>query len=392
MKAVYILSAVRTAIGRFGGSLRDVPPAELLTPVMRAAIERSGLPAERLETAILGNVLHTAPGDPYLARRCSIEAGLPHAATALAINRLCGSSLEAIIDLGMRIRLGEVRAGIAAGVESMSRAPHILPSLRFGRKLGDAGLLDMLPGPLTDPFGHGHMGETAEYLAEHFGIDRETMDAFALDSQRKALAAIEAGHFEGQIVPIEVGPPGRRQAFARDEHPRADVTPERLAALPPAFREGGRVTAGNSSGINDAASALVLADEDAVAGLRPMARVLAWGHAGTDPRLMGIGPVGASRQALQRAGLEAGELDVVESNEAFAAQACAVSRELGLDAAIVNPNGGAIALGHPIGATGAILVTKLVHELARRGGRYGLATLCIGGGQGAALVVENLLR
>ncbi|RMG34983.1 MAG: acetyl-CoA C-acyltransferase [Gammaproteobacteria bacterium] len=390
--AIYLLSARRSAIGRFGGSLKDLPPADLLTPVMQAAISDSGLPPDRLERSVIGNVLHTAPADPYLARYCALKAGLSHSSTALAVNRLCGSGLEAVIHLAMGIRLGEVAAGIAGGVESMSRAPHIAPDLRFGHRLGDSRLLDMLPGPLTDPFGHGHMGETTEHLARECGIDREAMDALALSSQRRAQAAIEAGHFDGQIVPIEIPGPDGPRLFQRDEHPRPDMTREKLAALRPAFVPDGAVTAGNSSGINDGAAALVLCDAETARQCRPMAQILAWGHAGVEPRMMGLGPVPASRQALARAGITASQLHVVESNEAFAAQACAVTKALGLDPAIVNPNGGAIALGHPIGATGAILLVKLVHELIRRDGRYGLATLCIGGGQGVALVVENLQR
>lgn len=389
---VYIVAAARTAIGRFGGSLRDVAPLQLLTPVLRHLITHSRVDPEQIQSHVLGNVMHTSARDPYLARQCALDAGLAPSSTALAINRLCGSSLQAIIDLTMAIRLGDVGLGLASGVESMSRAPYLSQTQRWGSRLGDSALEDMLLGPLTDPFGYGHMGETAENVAECFAVERAAMDELALQSQQRAAAAIDAGYFKSQIVPLAVQQKGKSVMFDTDEHVRRDISLEQLQNLKPAFRDLGKVTAGNSSGINDAAAALMLCDEASLKRfhLEPIAKILAYGHAGVEPRIMGIGPVAASRQALERAGLEIAQLEVIESNEAFAAQACAVANQLQLDSDLVNPNGGAIALGHPIGATGAIITTKLIHELRRRQARYGLATMCIGGGQGVALVLEAL--
>lgn len=389
---VYIVAAGRSAIGSFGGSLSETPAQQMLTPVLQAVIQSSGVAAQQVQSLVLGHVMHSSARDPYLARQCALEAGLQSSSTAVSINRLCGSSLQAIIEQVMAIRLGDIQIGLAAGVESMSRAPYLDTARRWGSKMGDGQLEDMLLGPLTDPFGHGHMGETAENVAETFAIERTAMDQLALASHQRAAAAIKAGYFETQIVPLTVQKGRKSLEFKQDEHVRADVSLEKLASLKPAFRDLGKVTAGNASGINDAAAALLLCDAATVESLalKPLARVLAYGHSGVEPRIMGIGPVAASQQALQRAGIAVADLDVIESNEAFAAQACAVSNQLQLDDDLVNPNGGAIALGHPIGATGAIITTKLVHELQRRQARYGLATLCIGGGQGVALVVESL--
>ena len=389
---IYIVSAQRSAIGTFGGTLKNTSAAEILTPIMQDAIAKSGVSADVIDTTVLGNVIHTTAIDPYLARKCSVDAGISHNATAYAINRLCGSSLQAIINVVMAIRLGDSEIGLAAGVEHMSGAPHILPDLRFGNKMGNSTTTDMLLAPLTDPFGHGHMGITAENVAKKFNISRDEMDEFAAESHRRAAMATDTGYFTAQITPLTLKVRRKDVVFATDEHFRRDIDANQFADLRPAFDAQGIVTAGNSSGINDGAAALVLACEDAMktAGAQPLARIVAYGHSGVDPAIMGIGPVAASQQALARAGLSIDDLDVVESNEAFAAQACAVNHELGLDPAKVNPNGGAIALGHPIGATGAIIATKLVHELQRINGRYGLATMCIGGGQGVALIIERV--
>ena len=357
---------------------------------MQDAIAHSGIAADQITSAVLGNVIHTASRDPYLARLCAIEAGLPHHSTAYAVNRLCGSGLHAIIQTVIAGKMGDIEAGIASGVEIMSQAPHIAPDMRFGKKMGDSRFIDMLLAPLTDPFGHGHMGITAETVAKRFKISRERQDAFAVESHKRAKHATEKGYFNDQIVPLEVKAGRKMVSFTKDEHIREDASLEGMASLRAVFQKDGTVTAGNASGINDGAASLVIANETIAKTTTPLARIVSYGHSGVDPAIMGMGPVAASEQALSRAGLKASDLHVIESNEAFAAQACAVSQELGLDPDIVNPNGGAIALGHPVGATGAIITTKLVHELRRIKGRYGLATMCIGGGQGVALLIEAL--
>ena len=390
MSDIFILSAKRSAIGTFGGSLAQTPAREVLTPVMREAIAASGIDGEAITSSILGNVVHTASEDPYLSRLCAVEAGLPHHSTAYAVNRLCGSGLQAIIATIMALKLGDISAGLASGVEMMSRAPHIAPDMRFGKKMGGTSFVDMLLAPLTDPFGHGHMGITAENVAKQFDISREQQDEAAVISHQRAAHAVAAGYFTDQIVPIEAVSGRKTVTFDQDEHIRADVSLSDMAKLRAVFQKDGTVTAGNASGINDGAAALVLANEEMAKDVKPIARIVSYGHAGLDPAIMGMGPVGATRQALERAGLRADDLDVIESNEAFAAQACAVTKRLGLNPEKVNPNGGAIALGHPVGATGAIITTKLIHELKRTNGRYGLATMCIGGGQGVALIIEAL--
>ena len=390
MSDIFILSAKRSAIGTFGGSLAHTPAHGVLTPVMREAIAASGLDGKAITSSILGNVVHTASEDPYLARLCAVEAGLPHHSTAYAVNRLCGSGLQAIIATIMALKLGDISAGLASGVEMMSRAPHIAPDMRFGKKMGDTSFVDMLLAPLTDPFGHGHMGITAENVAKQFDISREQQDEAAVISHQRAAHAVAAGYFTDQIVPIEAVAGRKTVTFAQDEHIRANVSLVDMAKLRAVFQKDGTVTAGNASGINDGAAALVLANEEMAKDVTPIARIVSYGHAGLDPAIMGMGPVGATQQALERAGLRADDLDVIESNEAFAAQACAVTKRLGLNPEKVNPNGGAIALGHPVGATGAIITTKLIHELKRTNGRYGLATMCIGGGQGVALIIEAL--
>ena len=390
MTDMFILSAKRSAIGTFGGTLAQTPAQHLLTSVMKETIAQSGIDAEKITSSVLGNVIHTASEDPYLSRLCSVSAGLPQHSTAYAVNRLCGSGLHAIIQTVIAGKMGDISAGLASGVEVMSRAPHIAPAMRFGQKMGDATFVDMLLGPLTDPFGHGHMGITAENVAKAYDISREAQDAFAVQSHNRAANAIDKGYFTDQIVPIEAVAGRKTVIFDQDEHLRRDASLEAMAQLRAVFQKDGSVTAGNASGINDGAASLVIANEAVAKTASPLARIVSYGHGGLDPAIMGMGPVSASRQALERAGLSVHDLDVIESNEAFAAQACAVAKELEFDPDKVNPNGGAIALGHPVGATGAIIATKLIYELKRTNGRYGLATMCIGGGQGVALIIEAL--
>lgn len=391
---VVLVSAVRTPVGDFGGSLAGFTPTELGVATATAAIARAGLQPDDIDQAFYGNVIHTEPRDMYVSRTIALGAGVADHAPALTVNRLCGSGLQAIVSGIQTLMLGDATTVLAGGTESMSRAGYLLPAARWGQKMGDTSAIDMMTAVLTDPFGHGHMGITAENVAEKYGITREAQDAFAVESHRRAARAIEAGYFDDQIVPMTIRSRKGERVFRNDEHVRSNASLEDMARLRAAFRKGGTVTAGNASGINDGASSLVLTTAEAAArrGQRPMARVLAYGHAGVDPRIMGIGPVPAMRNALSKAGLTVADLDVIESNEAFAAQSCAVAAELGFDPAKVNPNGGAVAMGHPIGASGAIITTKLLHELQRTGGRYGAATMCIGGGQGIALIVENLAR
>lgn len=392
MTDVYLLSAARTAIGTFGGALKDQRPGELGAHVAKAAIERAGITADVVETFVMGHVIHTEPRDAYAARIASIGAGIPLETPAHGVNRLCGSGLQAIIEAAQSIILGDVGIAIGAGAEIMSRAPYFVPAARWGQKMGDAVVQDGLTGALTDPFHAIHMGVTAENVAARHGITREAQDALALESQRRAVSAIDEGRFRDQIVPVEMVVRRKPVSFDTDEFVRRDATAEGLAALGPVFRKNGSVTAGNASGINDGAAAVVLASGAAVEqhGLKPLARLVSYGHAGVEPAYMGIGPVPATRNALHKAGLEIADLDVIESNEAFAAQACAVNEALGFDPSKVNPNGSGISLGHPVGATGAIITTKLIHELVRTGGRFGLATMCIGGGQGIATIWERV--
>lgn len=389
---IVILSAVRTAIGTFGGSLSGIAPCDLGVSVAKEAIARSGVDAAQIGQTVMGNVIHTEPRDMYLSRVTAIGAGVPETSPSLTLNRLCGSGLQAVVTAFEQISLGHCEAALAGGAECMSRAGHLLSSARFGQKMGDVSATDMMIGALTDPFGNGHMGITAENVAERDGITREQQDATAAESHRRAAHAQAEGYFDSQILPVEVRKGRKTDTFARDEMVRSDASAEGLATLRAAFRKDGSVTAGNASGINDGAAALVLARADLAGDAKPLARIVATGLGGVAPEVMGLGPVPATQQALSRAGLTVSDLDVIESNEAFAAQACAVSKQLGLDPAKVNPNGGAIALGHPIGASGAIILTKLLYELERTGGRYGLATMCIGGGQGIAVIVENLRR
>lgn len=391
MSKVVIASAVRTAIGDYQGSLGGLSPCELGTLVAKEAISRAGIGAEDIQQTVFGNVIHSAPEDMYISRVAAMNAGVPETAPALTLNRLCGSGLQAVVTAAEQIILGNADVTLAGGAESMSRSGHLL-SVRAGARLGDVRAIDMMVGALTDPFGKIHMGLTAENVAARHDIDRAAQDAFALESHRRAGVAISAGRFKSQILPVTVKKGRNDVLFDTDEHVRAEVTIEDLAKLRPAFSKDGSVTAGNASGLNDGAAALVLMSEAKAASIggRPLARIVSYGLGGVAPDVMGLGPIPATRQALERAKLSVGDLDVIESNEAFAAQACAVSAELGFDPARVNPNGGAVALGHPIGASGAIILTKLVYELQRVGGRYGLATMCIGGGQGIALIVEAM--
>jgi acetyl-CoA C-acetyltransferase len=393
MREVFIVAGMRTAIGTFGGSLKDIPPTALGALVVRAALAKAGVAPDAVGHTVFGQVIQTEPKDAYMARVVAVDAGVPVEAPAMTVNRLCGSGLQAILSAAQAIMLGDCDVAIGGGAESMSRSPYFLPAARFGQKMGDAALVDALNGALTDPFDKVLMGVTGENVAARYGVSRADQDALALESQRRASVAISEGRFASQIVPVEVKARQGVTPFIRDEHVRADATAEQLASLRPIFRrDGGTVTAGNASGINDGAAAVVLASGEAVRkhGLTPRARLVAYGHAGVEPAYMGIGPVPATRQALSRAGLAVADLDVIESNEAFAAQACAVARELGFDPAKVNPNGSGISLGHPVGATGAINTVKLVHELERTGGRFGLVTMCIGGGQGIAAVLERV--
>lgn len=388
---IVILSGARTAIGTFGGSLSALPPIDLASAVTRAALERAQVAPDRIGQVVFGHVINTEPRDMYLSRVAMLDAGIPHTTPAMNVNRLCGSGAQAIVSATQALLLGDADFAVAGGAESMSRSPYILPSARFGAKMGDQAMLDMMTGALTCPMGTGHMGVTAENVAAEHDISREQQDEFAMESQRRAAAAIAAGHFRDQIVPIEVKTRKGTVAFDTDEHPK-ETSLDKLAGLKAVFQKGGSVTAGNASGINDGAAALVLARSEAAeaAGLTPRARILGYAVAGVRPEVMGIGPIPAVEGLMKRTGLTVAQFDVIESNEAFAAQALAVNKGLGLDPARVNPNGGAIALGHPVGATGAILTVKALHELERTGGRIGLITMCIGGGQGIAIAIERI--
>ncbi|MDG3041526.1 acetyl-CoA C-acyltransferase family protein [Roseicyclus marinus] len=391
MDEIVILSGARTAIGTFGGSLAAVPPTKLGAIVAKAALDRAGVEGGQIGHVVYGHVINTAPKDMYLSRVAAMEAGIPDTVPAMNVNRLCGSGAQAIVSIIQSLAMGDAQFGLAGGAESMSNGPHILPAARFGQKMGDVRALDMMIGALHCPFGTGHMGVTAENVAAEHGISRADQDAFAFESQTRAARAIAEGRFAEQIVPVEVQVKREMVAFATDEHPKA-TSAEALAGLRPAFQKDGSVTAGNASGINDGAAALVLARAEAAeaAGLTPRARIIGYAHAGVRPEVMGIGPVPAVENLLARTGLKISDFDVIESNEAFAAQALAVNKRLGLDAAKVNPNGGAIALGHPVGATGAIITVKALYELERIQGRRALITMCIGGGQGIALAIERV--
>ncbi len=391
MTDIVILDGARTAIGTFGGALAGTPPSQLGAIAAKEAMARSGVEGGQIGHVVFGHVINTEPRDMYISRVAAMDAGIPDTTPAMNVNRLCGSGAQAIVSVVQSLMLGDADFGLAGGAENMSRSPYIVPAQRWGQKMGDIKTLDMMLGALNCPFGTGHMGVTAENVAAEHGVTRAAQDAFALESQTRAARAISEGRFKDQIVPVEVKVKRDMVAFDTDEHPKA-TTAEALAGLRAVFQKDGTVTAGNASGINDGAAALVLAREDAAekAGLKPRARVLGYAHAGVRPEVMGIGPVPAVQKLLERTGLKAEDFDVIESNEAFAAQALAVNMGLGLDPAVVNPNGGAIALGHPVGATGALITIKALYELERIGGKKALITMCIGGGQGIALAIEAL--
>jgi acetyl-CoA C-acetyltransferase len=386
---VVLVSGVRTAIGDFGGALKEVPPTEMAAMCVREAVNRSTLAPQEIGHCVFGNVIHTEPKDMYLSRVAAVHGGLPTETPTLTLNRLCGSAMQAIISAAQMIALGDIDAAVAGGAESMSRSTYMVPAVRWGQRIGDAHMVDAMTGALTDPFGHGHMGVTAETVAKKWGIGREEQDRFAIESHRRAAAAIDNGRFKDQILPLEIKSRKGPVSFDTDEHVRRDVTIDSLAKLRPVFVENGTVTAANSSGINDAAAAIVLMEARAAEkrGLKPLARLVAYAHSGVEPGEMGIGPITAVRKILAKTGLSSADLDVIESNEAFAAQALAVAKVLDFPAERTNPNGGAIALGHPIGATGAIITLKAAYEMNRIKGRRALATMCIGGGQGIALLL-----
>jgi acetyl-CoA C-acetyltransferase len=392
MRDVVVVSAVRTAIGTFGGSLKDVPPIELGTTVVREALSRAQVNGADVGHVVFGHVVNTEPKDMYLSRVAAIQAGCGQETPAFNVNRLCGSGLQAIVSAAQSIQLGDCDVAIGGGAENMSRAPFASLNMRWGSRMGDTKMVDMMVGALHDPFQDIHMGVTAENIAKKWGITRDDQDALALESHLRAERATAQGRFKDQIVPVMLKTRKGEVAYATDEHFRTGATAEDFSKLKPVFiKENGTVTAGNASGINDAAAAVVLMDAQVAQqrGLKPMARLVAYAHAGVDPAYMGIGPVPATQKALAKAGLKVADLDVIEANEAFAAQACAVTRDLGLDPAKVNPNGSGISLGHPIGATGALITVKALHELHRIQGRYALVTMCIGGGQGIAAIFER---
>jgi acetyl-CoA C-acetyltransferase len=393
MREVVVVSGVRTAIGTFGGSLKDIPPTQLGAAVVAEAMKRASVQGGEVGHVVFGHVINTEPKDMYLGRVAAVDGGVAKEAPCLTLNRLCGSGLQAIVSAAQTILLGDADIAIGGGAESMSRGPYILPTGRWGQRMGDLKTIDMMVGALHDPFDVVHMGVTAENVAKKWGITRAEQDALAVESHRRAANATKSGHFKSQILPIEIKGKKGPTVFETDEHFREGTTLDDLGKLKPVFaKENGTVTAGNASGINDGAAAVVLM-ERAVAekrGIKPLARLVSYGHAGVDPKFMGIGPVPASRKALERAGLTVGALDVIEANEAFAAQACAVAKDLGFPQDKVNPNGSGISLGHPVGATGAIITVKALYELQRVGGRYALVTMCIGGGQGIAAVFERL--
>ena len=393
MEEVFVLSGVRTPIGKYGGGLSSVPPCDLAAKVLREAVSRSGVDPDQVGHSVFGNVIHTEVRDMYLSRVAAVDGGLPIGTPALTVNRLCGSGLQAIVSASQAVMLGDCDVAVAGGAESMSRTPYWLPTMRWGQRMNDGVALDPLVGALSDPFDGCHMGVTAENVATDFHVSREDQDALATESHRRAAAATAAGYFKEQILPVEIpGKRGKVTVVDTDEHFRADVSLEDMAKLRPAFAKDGTVTAGNASGINDAAAAVVLASGSFVSrsGCTPMARLVGYAHAGVEPRIMGIGPVPATQKVLDRTGVKLDEIDVFEVNEAFAAQALAVVRELDLPLDRTNPNGSGISLGHPVAATGAILTVKSLYELKRTGGRYALVTLCIGGGQGIAAIFERV--
>ncbi|MDH4394956.1 MAG: acetyl-CoA C-acyltransferase family protein [Limnobacter sp.] len=391
-REVVVVSGVRTAVGAFGGSLKDFSPTQMGAMVLREAVARAGVTPESVGHVVFGHVVNSEPRDMYLSRVAAIDGGLNKEVPAMNVNRLCGSGLQAIVTAAQSIMLGDADVAIGGGAESMSRAPYIMQSARWGARMGDMKAVDMMVGALHDPFHVIHMGVTAENVAKEFGISRDEQDALAVESHRRAINAINNGYFKEQILPIETKGKKGPVVFDTDEHARADATLEGMAKLRPVFQKDGTVTAGNASGLNDGAGAVVLMERSAAekAGKKPMARLVSYANTGVEPTIMGIGPVSATKKALAKAGLTIADIDVIEANEAFAAQACAVSKELGFDPAKVNPNGSGISIGHPIGATGAIITVKALYELQRTGGRYALVTMCIGGGQGIAAIFERM--
>ncbi len=392
IREVVVLAGVRTAIGDYGGALKDVPPTQLGATAIREAVLRAKIDPASVGHAVIGNVIHGEARDMYISRVVAVDAGLPVGTPCLTVNRLCGSGLQAIVSAAQHIMLGDCDVAVGGGAESMSRAAYFLPAARWGQRMGDASAIDAMTAALHDPFGHGHMGVTAENIAAKYGITRDEQDAFALESHRRAAAAIDAGHFKSQIIPVEIKSRKGTVTFDTDEHVRKGAKIDDMTKLKPAFKKDGSVTAGNASGINDGAAAIVLMERSAAEkqGLKPLARLVAYAHAGVEPQVMGLGPIPAVKRVFEKAGLKPTDMHVIESNEAFAVQAMAVTRDLGLDPARVNPNGGAVALGHPVGATGAILTVKALYELARIDKRYALVTMCIGGGQGIAAIFERI--
>lgn len=391
-REIYVVGTARTAIGTYGGSLKDIPLSQLATTAVSAALSRSGVDPREIGHVVMGNVIPTEPRDAYLSRVAAIDSGIPLETPAFNVNRLCGSGLQAIVCAAQSILLGDTDIAIGGGAEAMSRGPYILPNLRWGARMGDTPALDYMNGILHDPWEKFHMGVTAENVAARYGITREMQDALALESQQRAVRAIAEGRFKEQIAPVEIKTRKGTVLFDTDEHVRGDVSLKALGKMKAIFQKDGSVTPGNASGLNDGAAAVVLveAKRAAALGLKPLARLVGYAHAGVEPAYMGIGPIPATRLVLERTGLTLADLDVIEANEAFAAQACAVTQELGLDPAKVNPNGSGISLGHPVGATGAIITTKAIAELHRIGGRYALVTMCIGGGQGIAAIFERV--
>ena len=391
MTDVMVVAGARTAIGDYGGAFKDIPPTRLGSIAIKEALSRAKVDPASVGHVVMGSVIHGEARDMYLSRVAALDAGVAVGTPCLTVNRLCGSGLQAIVSAAQHIMLGDADTVVAGGAESMSRAAYFLPSGRWGQRMGDAAVVDAMSAALHDPFGNGHMGVTAENIAAKYGFTREQQDAFAVESHRRAANALEKGYFQSQIVPVEVKTRKGVEQYTNDEHVRKDVKPEDMAKLKAVFKKEGTVTAGNASGINDAGAAIVMMEAAAAkkAGKKPMARLIAYAHAGVEPNVMGLGPIPAVRRVFEKSGLKPADMDVIESNEAFAAQAMAVTKDLGLDPAKVNPNGGAVALGHPIGATGAILTVKALYELERTQKRYALVTMCIGGGQGIAAIFER---
>ena len=390
-REVVVVSGVRTGIGDYGGALKEMAATKLGAVAIREAVARAKIEPARVGHVVMGSVIHGEAKDMYLSRVAAIEAGIQVGTPCLTVNRLCGSGLQAIVSAAQHLMLGDCEIAVAGGAESMSRAAYFLPAGRWGQRMGDATVVDAMTGALHDPFGHGHMGVTAENIAAKYGFTRQQQDEFSISSHKKAAKAIEAGYFKSQIVPIELKTRKGVEQFTADEHVRPGATMDDLAKLKTVFKKDGTVTAGNASGINDAGAAIVMTSSSYAEknGLKPMARLIAYAHAGVEPQVMGLGPIPAVKKVFEKAGLKPSDMDVVESNEAFAVQAMAVTKDLGLDPAKVNPNGGAVALGHPIGATGAILTVKALYELERTQKRYALVTMCIGGGQGIAAIFER---